>query len=93
MSWNRKIRESHIFLVIGVKEYFEDAICLCQTELAKELKNPFGILLKKGISLPPGFLDDIEKYELETWETLEELRSATERILNSLIPHLLKERG
>jgi hypothetical protein len=84
MSWDKGIRDSSIFLVIIATEaYFQNAISYCQAEYAKELKKPFAILLKKGVSIPPGFMDDIDNYQIETWETKEELSSATKRILDS----------
>jgi hypothetical protein len=32
--------------VIGTESYFEDAICFCQAEIAKELNNPSGYYSK-----------------------------------------------
>jgi hypothetical protein len=80
-GWYEGVRDSEIFLVIGTESYFEDAICFCQAEIAKELNKPFRILLKNGVEIPPDFLNGVKDFAIERWNTKKDLYPATLKLL------------
>lgn len=80
-DWDAKIRASKNFLILADEGYFEDAVCACQAQYAKDLKKPFLILLKRGVKIPDGFLDGIDNYQIEEWESVKDIFSLITKIL------------
>lgn len=80
-DWDAKIRASKNFLAIADENYFGDAICACQAQYAKDLKKPFLILIKRGVEIPDGFLDGIDNYQIEEWESVKEILSLVAKLL------------
>jgi hypothetical protein len=60
----RGIDGSKVFVVLGTREYFEDASLFEQIAYAKKLKKPFAILLEKNANMPDNFLDEVEVYKI-----------------------------
>lgn len=79
--WDQQIRDSDIFMVLGTEAYFQDAICTCQVQYAKDLGKDFFILLKEGVELPDKFLEGVKNFKIEKWEQGEDLVAATNRLL------------
>jgi len=70
------IKDSDHFFILATESFFLSAMTYVQVEIAKIHKKPFRIALRKGVEIPEGFLDDVEDYEIVTWETADELKSA-----------------
>ena len=86
-NWADGIRNSNIFMVVGTRKYFEDAVCFCQAELAKELNKPFRILLERGIEIPSDFLEGISDLKIVEWSgTSYGLSKAINQLLGDIIP-------
>ena len=80
-DWDAKIRASKNFLILADEGYFGDAVCACQAQYAKDLKKPFLILIKRGVKIPDGFLDGIDNYQIEEWESVKEILSLIAKLL------------
>ena len=80
-DWGAKIRASKNFLILADENYFGNAICASQAQYAKDLKKPFLILIKRGVKIPDGFLDGIDNYQIEEWESVKEILSLIAKLL------------
>ena len=81
MNWQIGIKESHIFLVIGTRHAFEDAICFAQAEYAKSLGKPFRILLKMGTEIPKDYLKGVTDYKIEEFHSIDDIKRAAKKLL------------
>jgi hypothetical protein len=71
-DWEANLRDSHVYLVVGTTDYFEDALCFEQSWFAKKHNKPFVILLKDGVEIPKGYPMTPDP-KILTWETTEDL--------------------
>ena len=82
MSWDEGIKNSEFFLIIGTESYFQDAVCYCQAEYAKQIKKPFRILLKEGVDLPFDFLKGVKDYKIAKWNSKKDIGIAFGKLFN-----------
>jgi hypothetical protein len=83
----QKIRDCHIYMVLGTDSFFGSAESFAECFYAAELGKPFTILLKKGTEIPEEFNDmfDCENTKYYEWEYKEELGPLMARILKEAI--------
>ena len=81
-NWQKGIKESHIFLVIGTPNAFEDAICFVQAEYAKSLNKPFRILLKMGTEIPEDYLKGVTDCKIEEFHSIDDIKRAAMKLLS-----------
>ncbi len=84
MSWDKAIRESKVFFILGTESYFNDARCYCQVDYAREERKPFRVALRRGVEIPPGYFDGVEDIRIEEWSDQTELLACSARLLDDL---------
>jgi hypothetical protein len=87
MKWDVKaLEESEFFLLLGTENYFKDPECFEMVRYAIELKKPVILFLKKGVTVPNGWLEGASILERFEWETPEEMHQAILELRNKRFP-------
>lgn len=74
MDWSNEIKNSKIFCAfIDNEGYFDNAICYCQKEIAKDMNKPFFVIIKRGIMIPDDYFDGIDDIEVIKFDSEDEL--------------------